>query len=131
MEPFTAAETEYLTTQPLGRIATTSADATPDLAPVTFELDDEGRILVTGMDPKRTLKWRNVVATGKAAFAVDDLASRDPWTPRGVKVVGPADTYDDEQGRSWIRITPETIWSWGINVGADTHFGPIEKRSAR
>jgi hypothetical protein len=27
-----------------------------------------------------------------------------------------------------IRITPATIWSWGINQDAETHFGPIEKR---
>jgi hypothetical protein len=31
-----------------------------------------------------------------------------------------------------IRATPDTIWSWGINKGAATHFaGIIEKRTVR
>lgn len=58
---------------------------------------------------------------------VDDLASIDPWRPRGVKVRGAA-VIEHLDGGMQIRITPETIWSWGINDGADTHFGPIEKR---
>jgi len=128
MPTFTEAELDYLAHQPLGRIATASGDATPDLAPVTFDIDDDERIVITGMDPKKTLKWHNVVATGMAAFAVDDLASREPWRPRGVKARGRAEAFDDAEGRSWIRITPEVVWSWGINLDAERHFGPIEKR---
>ena len=44
-----------------------------------------------------------------------------------VKVAGAAAAYDGEGG-SWIRITPETTWSCGLNLDAETHFGPIEKR---
>jgi pyridoxamine 5'-phosphate oxidase family protein len=126
--PFTPEELAYLTDQPLGRIATASTKGTPDVAPVGFEVTADGTIVVGGLDNPKTLKWRNVVATGTAAFVVDDLASRDPWRPRGVKVRGTA-VADDSVGRGVIRITPEVIWSWALNPDADAHFaGMIERR---
>lgn len=129
MTTFTDAETAYLRAQPLGRIATTSAAGVPDVAPVTFELHDDGTIEISGRDNPKTLKYRNVVATGRAAFVVDDLASTDPWRPRGVKVRGTAVTADGADGRPVLRIAPDTVWSWGLNEGAETHFaGMIERR---
>lgn len=126
--PFTQDERSYLDDQRIGRIATASAKGTPDVAAVTFTVGDDGTIVVSGLDNPKTLKWRNVAATGKAAFVVDDLASIDPWRPRGVKLRGTA-VADDTVGRGVIRITPEVIWSWGINTGAETHFaGVIERR---
>ena len=129
--PFTPEELAYLTDQPLGRIATASAKGTPDVAPVGFRVEADGTIVIDGMDNPKTIKWRNVVATGKAAFVVDDLATRDPWRPRGVKVRGSA-VADDSVGRGVIRITPEVIWSWALNPDAETHFGGIiERREVR
>ena len=128
---FTAAELEYLRSAPLGRIATASAKGTPDVSPVTFEIvDDDTVIRISGMDNPRTLKWRNIVATGKAAFVVDDLATVDPWRPRGVKVRGDAEAIEEPGTRGIIVIRPSTVWSWGINEGAETHFaGIVEKRT--
>lgn len=126
---FTDAERTFLAGQRLGRVATTSAAGEPDVAPVTFRLTADGRVEIDGLDNPKTLKWRNVTATGRAAFVVDDLATVDPWTPRGVKLRGAATADTDPDGRRVIRITPETIWSWGINVGAPTHFaGMVERR---
>lgn len=124
---YTTAERTYLTEQPLGRIATASDVGEPDVAAVTFRLDGD-EIVVGGMDNPRTLKFRNVVRNGRATIVVDDLASVQPWRPRGVKVRGSARTEGEGPG-AVIRITPETIWSWGLNEGAETHFGPIEKRT--
>lgn len=125
----TGAERHYLTGQRLGRIATTSRSGEPDVAPVTFRLTADGRIEVDGLDNPKTIKWRNVTATGRAAFVVDDLAATDPWTPRGVKVRGAASADIDDDGRHVIRITPETVWSWGINADGHKHFaGMIERR---
>jgi pyridoxamine 5'-phosphate oxidase family protein len=128
MSPFTPAEIEYLRSQPLARVATASAKGTPDVAPVTFTLADDGTIEIGGMDNTRTIKYRNVLATGKAAVVIDDLATTDPWRPRGVKVRGRAEGVEVPGGGPVIRITPETIWSWSLNDGADTRFGPIERR---
>jgi pyridoxamine 5'-phosphate oxidase family protein len=127
---FTDAEHTFLAGQRLGRVATTSATGEPDVAPVTFKVTADGRVEIDGFDNPKTLKWRNVVATGRAAFVVDDLATIDPWAPRGVKLRGSASADTDPDGRRVIRITPETIWSWGINTGAAKHFaGMIERRN--
>lgn len=127
--PFTEAERTFLEQARLGRVATVSKHGEPDVAPVGFALDGEV-IEITGMDNTKTRKYHNVVATGRASFVVDELVTVDPWAPRGVKVTGAAAIGADGQGGPTLRITPETIWSWGINAGAETVFGPIEKRSA-
>ena len=43
---------------------------------------------------------------------IDDLASTDPWRPRGIEVRGRAETLNGD--RPLIRIHPERIVSWGI-----------------
>ena len=120
---FTTSEAEYLAAQPLGRIATRSAKGEPDIAPVTFSLSEDGSISVSGFDNPRTIKWNNVVATGRAAFVVDDLASVSPWRPRGVKVRGSAEAITTDDGQSIIVIHPETVWSWALNPEGGTHMG--------
>ncbi len=126
---FTDAERRYLAGQPLGRVATASAAGEPDVAPVGFSLDGDD-VVIGGMDITKTLKHRNVLANGRASFVVDDLASRTPWRPRGLKVTGAARVAAGVDGRPVLRITPETIWSWGLNSDAEKRFGPVEKRRA-
>lgn len=123
---FTAAESAYLATQAIGRIAT-SRNGTPDVAPVRFALAGS-RIDISGMDPTRTIKFHNVLANGQASFVVDDMISERPWLPRGVKVTGSA-TVSGDGTSAIISVTPHTVWSWGINEDAEVYFGPIEKRS--
>lgn len=124
-------ERTYLRDQPLGRIATASAGGVPDVAPVTFTLNDDDTIDVGGLDITKTVKHRNVAANGRAAIVVDDLASTDPWRPRGVKLRGEASLHEDAAGKAFIRIHPEKVWSWGINPDAEPYFaGVIEKRKA-
>jgi pyridoxamine 5'-phosphate oxidase family protein len=69
---FTPEEREFLTSQRLGRVSTASSDAEPDVAVVGFSVDPDGEIVIGGLDNPRTIKWRNVLATGRAAFVVDD-----------------------------------------------------------
>jgi pyridoxamine 5'-phosphate oxidase family protein len=129
---FTEHERRYLAEQPLGRIATTSAAGEPDIAPVGFGVDDGGVIEIGGLDNTKTIKWHNVLATGRAAFVVDDLATVDPWRPRGVKVRGAAEAVTTDAGHRVIRITPERVWSWGLNPDAPKHFaGMIERRDVQ
>jgi pyridoxamine 5'-phosphate oxidase family protein len=116
--PFTDEERTYLDDAPIGRIATSSPTGQPDVAAVTFRLDGDA-VLVGGYDLTRTIKYHNVLANGRASFVVDDLVTRDPWRPRGVKVRGPARVEGDTVGKQDIRIEPETIWSWGINPGGE------------
>lgn len=126
MSVFTDAELEFLAGQRIARIATASATGQPDVSPVGFAVDGDS-ITSGGMDITKTIRHRHLLENPVAALVVDDLASIDPWRPRGVKVRGAA-VIEQVGGGMQIRITPETIWSWGINEGAETHFGPIEKR---
>ena len=126
MSAFTPAEIEYLSGQRLARIATTSADGQPDVAVVGFGVDGDD-IVSGGLDLTKTIRFQNLTSNPRATIVIDDLASTDPWKPRGIKVRGRAQLQDDD-GSLRIRIRPETIWSWGINEGAETRFAGVEKR---
>ena len=126
MTSFTDAEREYLAGQQLARLATASPEGTPDVSAVRFILDGD-TIISRGLDLTKTVRYRHLLVNPLATLVVDDLASLDPWKPRGVKVRGPA-VIEDDDGKPRIRISPETIWSWGINEGASKRFASIERR---
>lgn len=118
---FTRAELDYLATQPLGRLATVSPGGQVQNNPVNFFLDaDAGTIVIGGGALGRSRKFRNVRRGSTVAFVVDDLASLDPWTPRGVEIRGRAVALTGQEpplpGLSGeiIRITPVKIISWGL-----------------
>jgi pyridoxamine 5'-phosphate oxidase family protein len=62
----------------------------------------------------RTKKYRDVARAGRAAVVVDDLASTDPWRPRGVEVRGRAETVTRPE--PLIRIHPDRVVSWGLEA---------------
>lgn len=114
-------ELEYLDSQLLGRLATVDGDGAPQNNPVGFAVDrDTGDILIGGRDLAGTRKFRNIAGNPQVAFVVDDLASRDPWRPRGVEIRGEAEALRDVDpplpgmSRHLIRIRPRWIGSWGL-----------------
>ena len=118
----TEAEIEYLTTQPLGRLATVSSGGMPQNNPVGFSYNEAtGTIDIGGMAMGQTRKFSNVAATGVAALVIDDLVSRDPWTVRGVEIRGRAEAISGQERSSAyasgeiIRIHPSRVISWGID----------------
>ncbi len=121
----TEAERAYLKSQPLARLATVDASGAPQNNPVGAFLDEEtGHILIGGHAMGATRKFRNVKANGQVAVVVDDLASRDPWTVRGLEIRGTAVALEDvdppvpSMSREVIRITPTWLASWGIDTAA-------------
>ena len=126
MAVFTDSELEYLAGQRLARLATASAEGQPDVSAVGFSVDGD-TVVSSGLDLTKTVRYRHLRANPRATVVVDDLASVDPWRPRGVKVRGRA-TLEDDDGKPRIRIVPDTVWSWGINEGAPKRFAGIEKR---
>ncbi|MGE5617408.1 MAG: PPOX class F420-dependent oxidoreductase, partial [Candidatus Woesearchaeota archaeon] len=74
---------------------------------------------IGGFELERSKKFRDIARTGRAAIAIDDLESIDPWRPRGVEVRGRGEAIT--LPTPLIRIVPERIVSWGL--------GP--RRSAR
>lgn len=137
MATFTDNELEYLKGQRLARLATADANGAPHVVPVGFRLSDDGAAIdVGGHNFARSKKYRDLKANPRVAIVIDDLASFDPWTPRGIEVRGTAELHDaggackfgaggwDE---AWVRIVPERVISWGIEGPA---FSPAG-RSAR
>jgi pyridoxamine 5'-phosphate oxidase family protein len=137
MSPFTEKEIAYLQGQRLGRLATVGDVGAPHIVPVGFRLGAEAATIeIGGHGLSRSKKWRDLQANPKVAFAVDDLASVDPWTPRGIEIRGRAELHDSggEQrfggggwDSAWFSIVPQRIISWGIEGPAFSEAG----RSAR
>lgn len=113
MGVFTEQELSYLRNQPLMRFASASPTGLPDVAAAAFSVDGDD-IVTAGFDIAKTVRYRNVQANPRATVVIDDLAAREPWTPRGIKVRGAAVIEADADGQRF-RIHPEVIWSWGIN----------------
>lgn len=114
MSAFSEPELAYLLGERrLGRVATVGKDGTPHVVPVGWSYNaDQDSIDVGGRELERTKKYRDVERSGRAAIVVDDLASTDPWRPRGVEVRGPAEAIGGD--RPLIRIHPERVVAWGV-----------------
>jgi len=95
------------------RMATASPTGRPDVAPVGFGVEGDD-IVTAGFDITRTVRYRNISANPRATLVIDDLATVDPWAPRGIKLIGTA-VIEEVAGAPRFRITPEVIISWGIN----------------
>ena len=87
MSTFTDAELTYLAAQPIMRFASASLTGKPDVVPVVFSVDGDD-IVSGGFDITHTVRYRNILANPRATVVIDDLASMDPWSPRGLKIMG-------------------------------------------
>ncbi len=121
------AEIAYIRTQPLGRLATVDPKGAPQNSPVGFTYDDvTGTIDIGGMRMGESRKFRNVAATGKVSFVVDDIASFSPWRVRMVEIRGTAEALsgipqsDEHLSAEIIRIHPTRVISFGLD--------PVEPR---
>lgn len=113
MSVFTPAEVQYLKSQPLMRFASASLSGRPDVAPVVFEVDGDD-IVTAGFDITHTVRYRNIQSNPRVSVVVDDLASVEPWSPRGIKIIGTA-VIEIVAGSPRFRISPSVIISWAIN----------------
>lgn len=119
MSTFTIAQLSYLTERRLARLATVGSDGVPHVTPVGMWSyhPDHDAIDITGHAFDKTKKYRDVIATGQAAIVIDDLASTEPWQPRGVEVRGHAEAITDPH--PLIRIHPHRVISWGLDIPTD------------
>lgn len=119
---FTKAELDYLAAQHIGRLATVSPDGQVQNNPTNFFVDDgTGTIVIGGHALGTSKKFRNVQQGSTVAFVVDDLATIDPWAPRGIEIRGTAVALTDHEpplpyfSREIIRISPSKIISWNLD----------------
>ena len=117
MSVFTQAERDYMVGgHQLGRIATVGRDGTPHVVPVAWIYNAARETIdVGGSELERTKKFRDVALTGRAAIVIDDLASTDPWVPRGIEVRGRGEAI--ALPTPLIRIHPERVVTWGLGRG--------------
>jgi pyridoxamine 5'-phosphate oxidase family protein len=132
MSVFTEAERAYLGGQPLGRLATLAPDGSPHNRPVGFAWNAEfDTIDIGGRNLAASRKYRNIVADPRVSLVVDDLATTNPWSPRGIEIRGTAEVLTAEPLRpgftsDLIRIHPVRILAWGLDTGA---FAPPRARN--
>jgi len=133
MSAFTPGELAYLQSQRLGRLATVDAAGQPHVVPVTFRYNPaEDAIEIGGHGGfARRKKYRDVQQNPRVAFVIDDVASLQPWTGRGIEIRGEVEilptggaaivpSFDPEM----FRLRPRRIISWGID-------GAMSKQNAR
>ena len=128
MPVFTDTEIAYMATQRLARLAPSSSSATPDVSAVVFSVDGD-TITSGGYDITKTVRYRNLLSNPQAVIVIDDLPTTDPWAPRGLKIRGPATIEEGTTGLI-IRITPRTIWTWGLGVPpeSESRFAGVARR---
>lgn len=126
---FSEEEIAYMGSQRLARIATVDPEGQPGVAPVGFDLDGT-HLSVGGKDPAKTRKYRNVEADNpKVALVIDDLAQRQPWTPRFLRIYGTAELAmrDGQFGHApYLKITPTISWSFNLDGVPFTHDRAVE-----
>jgi pyridoxamine 5'-phosphate oxidase family protein len=59
-----------------------------------------------------TATARSIPGTLRQEIVIDDLASTDPWRPRGIEIRGRAESITDPE--PLIRIHPGRIVAWGL-----------------
>ncbi|MEV5648735.1 PPOX class F420-dependent oxidoreductase [Nocardia sp. NPDC052254] len=124
---FTPVELSYLSSQPLGRLATVTADGRPQIVPVGFRVNEDGTIDIGGPSAAAQ-RYRNVRSNPNVSLVVDDMTPNDPaevkpgWG-RGVEIRGVGGIIDVEVppvNPEWfcptvIRIHQRRIRSWHID----------------
>lgn len=122
MSAFTEKEIAYLTSQRLGRLATTNAQGELHVVPVGFIYNAAlGTIDIGGVRGGfgASRKFRDATQTERGAFVVDDVSPERQI--RGIEVRGRAEAHPEggDQVRAggdpaFIRLWPSRIISWGI-----------------
>jgi pyridoxamine 5'-phosphate oxidase family protein len=96
-ELFSQAEIEYIENQRLCRIATVSPNGEPEVSPVGIQFD--GKYLYVGSHSQdifpNTRRYRNITSgNNRVSVLMDDLASTNPWKPRGIRIQGTAEVIE-------------------------------------
>jgi len=131
---FSSKEREYLESQMVGRLATSSETGVPHVAPVCYASNPERVYIHTGRNSK---KMRNILKNNRVAFVADDYVDWGKF--RAVVIQGVAEVLERgkeyetgrtliyskyprwekeypivEGGEALIVIAPQKTLSWGL-----------------
>lgn len=115
MSVFSQNEINYLNDQLLARLSTVDGNGQPHVVPVGFRYNGNADAIdIGGSALDQTAKFRHAEQSSRAAIVVDDLASTNPWRPRGIEIRGRVETHraGGERlgpgfGGAWMRVIPE------------------------
>ena len=115
---FSANELTYLRSQSLMRLGTVAGNGQVDVDAVMFEFDG-ARFFIGGINLANSRKYKNIAGgQTRVSLLADDLATVEPWQPRGLKGHGHAAIARRDAGHfgpgEYFEITPMVSWSWGI-----------------
>lgn len=114
---FTEAEYRYLTSHPLGRLASIGPDGAPQVHPVSFVVNVvSGCIEIGGPRLYETQKLRNIRHDPRVSLVVDDQAPGQQWAngrcSRGIEIRGAAALG---HSADVIRVRPARIIVWNLD----------------
>jgi PPOX class F420-dependent enzyme/OxyR family protein/uncharacterized protein (TIGR02246 family) len=107
----------YLNGQSRGRLATVSANGSPQNKPVGYRYNaDLGTIDIVGFDMERSAKYRNIGVNPAVSFVVDDAVGEGAENMRMLEIRGDAEQVA-AGGSHLIRIHPRRVVSWNVDPG--------------
>ncbi len=120
---FTSAERQFLARQERGHLSTIGPDGSPQVKPLGFAWNDDLQTIdITGFGMVGSAKYRNVQASPRVAFVVDEVTAPTAEGAHFLEIRGlaetathvPADPHFDPE---LIRIRPLRVLAY--NVGPD------------
>lgn len=109
---FTEKELRYLMERSLGRLAFVCRDNQAHIMPVIFEFDGSCFYL-SGWNLKYSERFNDLPMDKSVTLLVDDIDSPTMWVPRGVEIIGQAES-NEKDGYLYVRIKPVAKTSWGL-----------------
>jgi len=111
---FTGYEIAYVRSQPLGRLATVSADGQPDAVSLAFEFAGvrlgrgSGRVSPAPANPQRPSRERDGAPSQRT------LVFLNPFIGRSIRIYGHVDQQIERDGMVgpavYMKLTPTTLW---------------------
>ncbi len=109
---FSEKELRYLMERSLGRLAFVCSDNQAHMMPVSFEFDGS-YFYLSGWNLKYSERFHDLPANKSVTLLVDDIDSPTRWVPRGVEIIGQAESKEKDD-YLYVRIKPVAKTSWGL-----------------
>ena len=109
---FTEKELRYLMDRSLGRLAFVCQDNRAHVMPVLFEFDGSNFYL-SGWNLKYSERFNDLPKNNSVTLLVDDVNSPARWTPRGIEIIGKAESKEKDD-YLYVKIKPVSKMSWGL-----------------
>ena len=109
---FNEQELQYLAGHNLARLAFACKDMRAHIMPVLYEFDGS-YFYLSGWNLKYSKPFNEIPEQAQVTLLIDDIISPDEWVPKGVEIVGHAETRE-KGDYVYVRVKPVNKTSWGF-----------------